>query len=240
MPKIPIFRLGGAPKKPALPELAASTPSVSLEGLSVGVDNLRHDVILSPRFAEATKAQIARLIARHGELEGLFLAESPQISQVPNWLQKQGGRRAPPKADPAEWKSLLAELHLAALNRVKKEGNNALDLLARLAIVKYLHTEMGQQFNQVVERCRVMLKSYEGIRHGAELQYRERLAAFQVRKKIILRKTGQDLFETLREVEKSTLARTRRSLFGSGEGGSGAEPTAYVLFVNRLMFSEDG
>ena len=43
----------------------------------------------------------------------------------------------------------------------------------------------------------------------------KRLAAFQVRKRIILRKAGQELFETLREVEKSTLARTRRSLFGA-------------------------
>ena len=56
MPRIPIFRLGGAPDKPALPNLAASTPFVSLEGISVGVDNLRHDVLLSPRFAELARA----------------------------------------------------------------------------------------------------------------------------------------------------------------------------------------
>ena len=38
---------------------------------------------------------------------------------------------------------------------------------------------------------------------------------FQVLKKIILRKTGQELLRTLREIEKETLARTRRSLFGT-------------------------
>jgi hypothetical protein len=94
------------------------------------------------------------------------------------------------------------------------------------------------------------------------VEYRERVAAFQVRKKIILRKTGQDLFETLREIEKETLARMRRSLFGEaktgetktgedkasetrvgekkmGEPGS-AGLTSYGLFLNRLAFSEDG
>jgi len=96
----------------------------------------------------------------------------------------------------------------------------------------------------------VLLKTYEGIRQGKGVEYRERVAAFQVRKKIILRKTGQDLFETLRELEKETLARTRRSFFGEakageakeGEAGSGTASAlaSYGLFVNRLAFSEDG
>jgi len=59
-----------------------------------------------------------------------------------------------------------------------------------------------------------------------------------VRKKIILRKAGQEIFETLREVEKSTLGRTRRSLFG--EETSGGSYFTYPLFLNRLLFSEDG
>jgi len=84
MPRIPIFRLGGSPDKPALPNLSASTPFVSLEGLTVGVDNLRHDVVLSPRFMELARAQIARLISRNGELEGLLGAESAQPSQAPS------------------------------------------------------------------------------------------------------------------------------------------------------------
>src|SRR5260370_5066479 len=95
------------------------------------------------------------------------------------------------------------------------------------------------------------------MRQGKGVEYRERVASFQVRKKIILRKTGQDLFETLREIEKETLARTRRSLFGeaktgeaktgeakSGEAKAGEAGSAglrsYGLFVNRLAFSEDG
>jgi class 3 adenylate cyclase len=238
MPRIPIFRLGGAPDKPAPPNLAASTPSVSLEGISVGVDNLRHDVVLSPRFVELGRAQIARLIARHGELEGLLSAEAPRSTQGPSWMRNQAGKTARPKTDPSGWKSALTELHVASLNRAKKEAQLSVDVLARLAVTKFLRTEMNLQFLQVLERCRVLLKSYDNMRQEKAHEYRERLAAFQVRKRIILRKTGQEIFETLREVEKSTLAHTRRSLFGE-ETLRGSYFT-YPLFLNRLLFSEDG
>lgn len=238
MPRIPIFRLGGAPEKPESPNLAASTPFVSLEGLNVGVDNLRHDVVLSPKFVELARAQITRLIARHGELEGLLGAEAPQATQAPSWLRHQLGKPAKPKNDPGEWKSAMAELQVASLNRAKKEYKLSVDLLCRLAVTKFLRTEMNLQFAQVVERCRVLLKSYDNSRQFKAHEYREKVASFQVRKKIILRKTGQEIFETLREVEKSTLARTRRSLFG--EETSGGSYFTYPLFLNRLLFSEDG
>jgi len=238
MPRLPIFRLGSAPEKSAAPHLVASTPFVSLEGLSLGVDNLRHDVVLSPRFVEAARAQIARLIARHGELEGLLAAEAPQSSQGPAWMRNQAGRNERPRKDSSDWKSLLTELQVGSLNRAKKEYKLVVDVLARLAVTKFLRAEMNQQFAQVVERCRVLLKSYENMRQLKAHEYRERVATFQVRKKIILRKAGQEIFESLREIEKSTLARTRRSLFG--EETSDGTYFTYPLFMNRLLFSEDG
>jgi hypothetical protein len=258
MPRFPIFRLGKETPQTVLPGMVAATPSVALEGLAVGVDNLRHDVTLSSRFVEAARAQIMRLIVRHGDLEGLLAAEAPRQSQAPSWMRDAaaGGRGevVPSATDPSQWKPILTELHLAALNRAKKEENISVDLLARLAVTKFLRTEMSQQFAQVLERCRVLLKSYDGVRQGKGVEYRERVAGFQVRKKIILRKTGQDLFETMREVEKETLARTRRSFFGEAKAGDEAKSgeakpgevkfgdalSSYGLFVNRLTFSEDG
>jgi len=252
MPRIPIFRLGGAPEKSALPELVAAVPSVSLEGLTVGVDNLRYDVALSPRFTEAARAHLMRLIVRYGELEGVMAAEAPVRLQGPSWLRNAAAGTTRTSPEKTDFKPLLAELLLAALNHAKKEGNISIDLLARLAVTKFLRSEMNQQFAQLLERGRVLLKSYEGVREGKAVEYRERVAAFQVRKKIILRKTGQELFETLREIEKETLARTRRSLFGelqttatkpgdakASEHGAAALDS-YGLFLNRLAFTEDG
>jgi class 3 adenylate cyclase len=243
MPRLPIFRLGSTPEKLALPELLAAAPTIALEGLAVGVDNLRHDVALSPSFVEAARAQMMRLIVHHGELEGLLAAEAPVRADGPSWLRSAaaaGTTRKP--AEKPDFKTLFTELQTASLNRAKKEEKISVDLLARLAVAKFLRTELHQQFAQVLERCRLLLKSYESSRQGKAVEYRERVAAFQVRKKIILRKAGQELFETQREIEKKTLGRTRRSLFGEVMIGEPATSAlgSYGLFLNRLLFSDDG
>src|ERR1700732_675918 len=108
MPRIPFFRLGGAPDRPAPPRLAASTPSVSLEGISIGVDNLRHDVVLSSRCVELGRAYIARSIVRHGELEGLLSAEVPRATQGPAWMRNQAGGGTLPKKDAGGGKTAAA------------------------------------------------------------------------------------------------------------------------------------
>ena len=234
MPRIPIFSFGQAAPEAALPRLNGYTPSLSLEGLQLGVDNLRHDVHLSPKFVAQTRTQISRLIVRHGDVEGLLAAEAPQPRQGGHFIGSNAGQKSNVKPVGSELKPLLADIHSAALNRAKAEGNPSLDVLARVAIIKFLRIELGSQFAQILERCRMTLKSYEGMRAQKALEYRERVAAFQVAKKVILRKTGQELFRTLREIEKETLARTRRSLFGS------SNDEQYKLFLNPLIFTADG
>jgi hypothetical protein len=238
MPRIPIFSFGHADQEAALPRLTGYTSSLSLEGLQLGIDNLRHDVHLSPKFVAQTRSQISRLIVRHGDVEGLLAAEAPQPRQGGHFIGSNAGPKSnassSARSNASDLKPLLAEVHSAALNRAKAEGSPSLDVLARVAIVKFLRIELGLQFAQILERCRMTLKSYEGIRAQKALEYRERVAAFQVAKKVILRKTGQELFRTLREIEKETLARTRRSLFGS------SHDEQYKLFLNPLIFTADG
>jgi hypothetical protein len=234
MPRIPIFKLGRAPEEIHPPRLSSYTPKLTLDDLQLGVDNLRHDVHLSSRFVEQARLRIARLIVRHGDMDGL-IAAAPEPTPAPNFIGSKAKQPLqPPKTAPQELKSLLADLHVSALNRAKAAENLSVDVLARAAIIKFLRTELHSQFAQLLERGRMMLKSYEGVRQQKALEYRERVAAFQVAKKIILRKTGQELFHILREIEKETLARTRRSLFGNrGEA-------EYKLFLNPLLFTEDG
>ena len=235
MPRIPIFRLGSSSNENVMPpRLTGYVPSLALEELQLGIDNLRHDVHLSQRFVEQARIHVARLIQREGNLEGLLGAEVPEKKVVKTFAQAVSTTKAPESKELVELKPLLTNFHVTALNRAKTSGNLAVDLLARLAIIKFLRVELNSQFAQVLERCRVMLKGYEGVRQQRALEYRELVGAFQVAKKIILRKTGTELFHTLREIEKETLARMRRSLFGMH---SQAE---YKLFLNPLLFTEDG
>jgi class 3 adenylate cyclase len=234
MPRIPIFRLGRSAEEALPPQLGSYTPKLTLKDLQLGVDNLRHDVHLSPRFVEQARLQIARLIVRHGDMEGLLAAEKIERTGGNHFIGSQTAAKAPAKTVGSELKPLLADLHVSVLNRAKAAENLSVDMLARAAIVKFLRIELNSQFAQMLERGRMMLKSYEGVRQQKALEYRERIAGFQVAKKIILRKTGQELFRILREIEKETLARMRRSLFGNGNEAE------YKLFLNPLIFTEDG
>jgi len=209
MPRIPIFKLGRTAEQIPPPQLSSYTPKLTLDDLQLGVDNLRHDVHLSPRFVEQARLRIARLIVRHGDMDGLLAAEAFEPKAGSHFVGSMA-RLQPSKANPSELKSLLADLHVSALNRAKAAENLSVDVLARVAIVKFLRIELNSQFAQLLERGRMMLKSYEGVRQQKEL------------------------FRILREIEKETLARTRRSLFGN----RGEEE--YKLFLNPLLFTEDG
>src|SRR5947209_18758394 len=116
MPRIPIFRLGHSEEKAPPPKLAKYAPSVVLEGLAAVVDNLRHDVYLSPKFVEQIRQQIVRLIARHGNVDGVLTAETP--APATKKLFAANVRAATPpgvKFEAAELKPLLADVHIAAL-----------------------------------------------------------------------------------------------------------------------------
>ena len=230
MPRIPIFKRGLSSDSVGPPALTRYIPRLALNNLATGVDNLRHDVYLSPRFVEQMRLQLGRLIARHGSVENVLTSDTQSGNAFAARPANPGQRRS----DPAEIKSLLTQLHLAALNRAKSANNPCVDLLARLAIIKFLRVELSAQFAQILERCRIKLKTYEGVRQNVGLEFREKVGAFQVGKKTVLRKASEELFQTLQEIEKEILARTRRSLFGN------TSEVDYRLFLNRLIFTEDG
>jgi hypothetical protein len=210
-------------------------PQITVEGLLAGVDNLRHDVYLSPKFTEMTRIYIARLIAKYGNVEDLVKEDFSQQSGRASFAPPRATAPTKPPEPGAEFKRALTDLQVSALNIAKSRGSISLDLLARLAIVKLFRAELAGQFNQVLERCRTKLKAYDGPRSSPKgVELRDRFLKLQVTKKIVLRKAGQELFVTLREVEKESVARMRRSLFGD------IEANAYDLFMNRLLFTEDG
>ncbi len=225
MPRIPILKLGPQVECPP-PKLASYIPALSLESLQLGIDNVRHDVWLSPQFATVAGAHIAKLIAKYGNIEGLMTAEPPSKSMFSKFVPAQA-KKGP------ELKSVLLELHKVALNRAKAEGNPAIDLLARSSIIKFLRSELNVQYGKALERCRATLKSYEGVRQQKALEYREIVASFQIAKKHIIRRVGQELFRLLRDIERESLATMRRSLFGEQRDSD------YQLFLHQFIFLEE-
>ena len=232
MPKLPIFRLRSS-EPPTLPDLQYHGITLALSDLQLGVDNLRYDVFLSPRIAADLSFHLARYICRFGEVETLFEMDVPAAGQN-KFVAAAHGAAKPRQPSPADLKTLLVSIHLAILNRAKAEGNPSIDLLGRLAVLKFIRTEVQAQFSRILEQCRMKLKSLEGVRQVKMMQTQELVSSFQVRKKIILRRAGQEIFRLLREIEKETLSRTRRSLLGE------LPADCYRLFLNPLILSEDG
>ena len=232
MPKLPIFRLRNS-EPPSRPDLQYYGLTLAFNDLQLGVDNLRYDVFLSPRITADLSFHIARYICRFGEVESLQEMDVPSATQT-KFVRAAENTTKLRKAEPADLKTLLVSLHLAILNRAKAEGNPSVDLLGRLAVVKFIRTELQAQFVKTLEQCRLKSKSLEGVRQLKLMQTQELVSSFQVRKKIILRRAGQEVFRLLREIEKETLARTRRSLLGE------LPADCYRLFLNPLILTEDG
>src|SRR6202167_6080376 len=232
MPKVPIFRLRSS-EPPSRPDLQYYGLTLAFSDLQLGVDNLRYDVFLSPRIATDLSFHIGRYVCRFGEVESLLEMDVPSGTET-KFIRAAEGTTKLRKAGPTDLKTLLVAIHLAILNRAKAEGNPSVDLLGRLAVLKFIRSEVQTQFAKILEQCRLNSKSLEGVRQLKLMQTQELVSSFQVRKKIILRRAGQEVFRLLCEIEKETLARTRRSLLGE------LPADCYRLFLNPLILTEDG
>src|SRR5204862_7192793 len=76
MPRIPIFKLGASSGGAQPPRLASYVPTLSLDGIQLGIDNVHHDVWQSPAFTKPLGAHIAKLIDRFGNVESVT---SPEV-----------------------------------------------------------------------------------------------------------------------------------------------------------------
>lgn len=213
----------------AMFSLVQCRPTLPLEGLRLGVDNLRYDVVLSSRFIESSRQFISRVLARHGNAGEL--AEVRERRGAPPRIFNETEAKAVPDFKPA-----LVELLTGALQRAKHEQSPSVDLLARIAVAKLLRQELGLQYAGLVERCRARMAQFDGPHADAtrRAELRERFAQLQAGKRTLLRRAGEETYQVLREVEKETLARMRRAIFAEAP----AEP--YDILLNRLLFTENG
>ncbi len=188
--------------------------------LTAGVDNIHFDVFLSPRFVEFARTYLLDL-----------------IRQTANLTQFQGVDSKPFKGpETSTLKKHLTELMQGSLMRAKYEKNVELDVLLRVALLKFFTQEISNQF------ANLLLEAKEYIRHRGEHFERSeqahvmkaRLAELQADRRNIFRQVGQAIHQILVEIEDNSLAKSRRALFGEDFG------EIYDLLKNRLVFVEGG
>src|SRR5438270_9112781 len=75
-------------------QLGQYVPEIVLEGLLTGVDNVRTDVYLSPKFVDVARAHISKLQAKYGDVEELVKEDSFSMGMGSPNLPATGGPRA--------------------------------------------------------------------------------------------------------------------------------------------------
>jgi len=194
--------------------------SLPMGTLAIGVDNIHHDVFLSPKFVQASRDYLLDLIRQHTNF-----AQSPGMEPRPS--------RGP---DSVAFRKLLSELLQSSLTQAKYHKNIEIDLLFRLSLLKFLTSEIGNQFaNIILEGKEWIRKRGEHFERSQQAHViKARLSELQTSRRAVVRRVGQQVAQILVDVEENTIVKTRRALFGEDFA------PYYELCKNRLIFLDGG
>jgi hypothetical protein len=201
-------------------ELTSYNLTLPMGTLAIGVDNIHHDVYLSPRFVQASRDYLFELIRQHTAsnfMSGVELRNAKTI-------------------DGTGFRKLLSELLQSAVTQAKFYKNIEIDTLFRLAILKFITQELVNQFANII------LEGKEWIRQRGEHFERSqqahvlkaKLTELQSARRGVLRVVGQQVAQMVVDAEENVVCKTRRALFGEDFA------PYYDLLKNRLIFLDGG
>jgi hypothetical protein len=201
-------------------ELTSYNLTLPMGTLAIGVDNIHHDVYLSPRFVQASRDYLFELIRQHTAsnfMSGVELRNAKTI-------------------DGTGFRKLLSELLQSAVTQAKFYKNIEIDILFRLAILKFITQELVNQFANII------LEGKEWIRQRGEHFERSqqahvlkaKLTELQSARRGVLRAVGQQVAQMVVDAEENVVCKTRRALFGEDFA------PYYELLKNRLIFLDGG
>jgi class 3 adenylate cyclase len=207
-------------------DLKTYAAELPLGTLTVGVDNIHHDVYLSPAWTEQTRTYLLEFVRQVANLN----YSAPKGPKAPK------GSKGPKGPETGAWKRQTLELLQASLTRAKYEKKVELDLLLRVSVLKFLTQEIAAQF------AHSLLEAKEWIRTRGEYFERSeqahvmkaRLAELQAGRRAILRQVTQHVYQILLEFEENNLGRWRKALFGDEQSA------AYEMLNDRIAFIEGG
>ena len=194
--------------------------ALPMGSLAIGVDNIRHDVFLSPKFVQITRDYLFDLIRQNASNSFLSGIEFRSTRAV----------------ESSTFRKVLADLLRNSLTTAKHQKNIEFDILFRLAILKFLTSELQNQFANVI------LDGKEYIRKRGEYFERSqqahvikaRLTEMQSARRDVLRLIGQTIAQILVDIEENVVAKARRALFGEDYA------PYYELLKNRVIFLDGG
>jgi hypothetical protein len=201
-------------------ELKRYNVTIPMGSLSIGVDNIHHDVFLSPKFAQAARDYLFDLMRQNTKA-----AYFPGIELRPT--------RGP---DSAAYRKLLVELLQSGLTQAKYHKNIEMDLLFRLTLLKFLMAELGNQFANVILEGKAWIRQRgEHFERSQQAHViKARLSELQSARRTVIRTVGQQVAQIHVDVEENVISKARRALFGDDFA------PLYEMLKNRLIFLDGG
>ena len=201
-------------------ELKSYRVTLPMGTLSIGVDNIHHDVFLSPKFVQVTRDYLFDLIRQNTSSTYLSGIEFRHTRPV----------------DSTTFRKLLTELLQSSLTSAKHQKNIEIDLLFRRAILKFITSELQNQFANVILDCKEYIRKRGEFfeRSQAAHVIKARLTEMQSARRDVLRLIGQLVAQILIDIEENVIGKTRRALFGEEFA------PYYEILKNRLVFLDGG
>jgi hypothetical protein len=201
-------------------ELKSYSVTIPMASLAIGIDNIHHDVFLSPRFVQATREYLFDLIRQH--TKGSYVAGTEL--------------RAVKGPDHTTFRKLLTDFMQSAVTQAKFLKNIEIDLLFRLSLLKFLNEEIGNQFaNLILEGKEWIRKRGEHFERSQEAHViKAKLSELQTSRRRVVRVVGQQVAQMVVDAEENVVSKARRALFGEDF------TPLYELLKNRLIFLDGG
>ena len=201
-------------------ELKRYNTTIPMGSLAIGVDNIHHDVFLSPRFVQAAREYLFDLIRHH--TKGSYVAGTEL--------------RAVKGPDHTTFRKLLTEFMQSAITQAKYQKNIEIDLLFRLALLKFLTFEITNQFaNLVLEGKEWIRQRGEHFERSQEAHViKSKLSELQSSRRKVIRVVGQQVAQMVVDAEENVVSKARRALFGEDFS------PFYELLKNRPIFLDGG
>ncbi|MBR9981779.1 MAG: hypothetical protein KFF50_12190 [Desulfatitalea sp.] len=173
----------------------------SLDRLVLGVDNIRHDVLVSPIFTNATRKIAAQLVTRHAGIE----KRGPESAQR-NWVKEVDS-----------YKQLFREVMIDALNKAKARRDPQIEFLAQAAVVKMLLVEIRSQYDHLVGMLKKTARTSDLAVHNdwtESPKQKHKLQLLLQDREMIIQRVGLEIAGFWVEVERNALQTMREAIFG--------------------------
>src|SRR5437667_1487035 len=212
--------LSPSPTEQARPELKSYNVTIPMESLAIVVDNIHHDVFLSPKFVQIARDYLFDVI-RHSTSNTYLAGLELRASRSP---------------DGTGFRKLLSEVLQSSLTQAKYYKNIEIDLLFRLGLLKFLTFEIGNQFANLIHEGKEWIRQRgEHFERSQQAHViKARLSELQSARRSVIRAVGQQVAQSWIDVEENIIAKARKALFGE------EFTPLYDLLKNRLIFLDGG